>query len=123
MKRKDAIEVSEKTKRIVLERQGNKSISGVALTGKSVEFHHVIPRSKSGVGYEWNIVAITSEEHRLYHDHLPIKVYGRELYTWEEFDTIMKNHLKSRYPKWSEQGCRYQKFFEEEDYGIERGKI
>lgn len=123
MKRKDAIEVSEKTKAKVLERQGNKSISGVVLTGKSVEFHHVVPRSKSGVGYEWNIVAITSEEHRLYHDHLPIKVYGRELYTWEEFDTIMKNHLKARYPKWSEKGCRYQKFFEEEDYGIERGKI
>lgn len=121
--RQKAIEVTEETKKRVLDRQKYLSISGASLTVRSVEYHHVVPRSKSGVGYEWNIVAITSEEHRLYHDHLPIKIYGRERYTWEEFDTLMKNHLKSRYPKWTEKGCRYQKHFEEKDYGIEREKI
>lgn len=121
--RAKAIEVTERTKKRVLERQNYLSISGTSLTVRSVEYHHVVPRSKSGVGYEWNIVAMTSEEHRLYHDHQPIKVYGRERYTWEEFDTLMRNHLKIHYPNWSEKGCKYQKYKEEEDYGIERADI
>ena len=111
-------EISEETKRKVLERQRGKSLSGVALTPYNTEFHHVIFRSGSGVGYEWNIVAITSEEHRLYHDHQNIKVYGRERFTWDEFDTIMKNHLKYEYPNWTEKLCKYHIYWEEKDYGI-----
>lgn len=113
-----AKEISQETKVKVLERQNYKSISGVALTPYKAEFHHVIYRSSSGVGYEWNIVALTSEEHRCVHDKQPIKIYGRERYSCEEFETLMKNHLKINYPNWSEEKCHYHKYWKEEDYGI-----
>lgn len=118
--RKQAIEVSDKTKRAVLDRQKFMSISGATLFPSSTEFHHVVPRSASGVGYEWNIVALTFEEHRSYHDHQPIKVNGRVRFTWEEFDTLIHNHLKINYGGWSEKICKFQKYKEEEDYEIHR---
>lgn len=113
-----AKEITDKTKRAVLERQGNRSISGATLTLGNTEFHHVRPRSSSGVGYEWNIVAITSEEHRQLTDKVNVKFYGRDRYTWQEFDTLIKNHLKIYYPNWTYTKCKYQKGYEVEDYGI-----
>ncbi|MBR2653985.1 MAG: HNH endonuclease [Lachnospiraceae bacterium] len=118
-KRQKAIEVTEETKKKVLERQDYKSISGAGLNVRTVNYHHVIPRSSSGVGYEWNIVALTGEEHREYHDHAPITINGRQYYSWEEFDTLIQNHLKIKYPNWSKKLCRYNKYKEtEEEYGI-----
>ena len=114
-----AKEISADTKQTVLERQGFRSISGVAL-GSTAEFHHVIFRSGSGVGYEWNIVALTPEEHRLFHDKRDIPVNGRCRYSWIEFDILMKNHLKLWYDGWSEEKCKYHKYCEEEDYEVIR---
>lgn len=113
-----AKEISQETKQKVWDRQHGRSISGAALT--SVEFHHVIPRSASGVGYEFNIVALTPEEHRWVHDHQPIMVNGKKRYTWDEFQMLMKNHLKLKYEHWSEDRCRFRKYANEEDYGVER---
>lgn len=90
------------------------------LSPYNVEFHHVIPRSASGVGYEFNIVAITKDEHRWYHDHCNIQVNGKDRYTYLEFDTLMKNHLKKMYEGWSEYSCQYKKNKEEKDYGVVR---
>lgn len=115
-----AKEISFETKQKVLDRQGNRSVSGVYLAPYNVEFHHVIPRSASGVGYEWNIVALTKEEHRLYHDHCSITVNGKERYTWLEFDILMKNHLKMRYEGWNEEKCKVRKYAEESDYKVTR---
>lgn len=112
-------EISEDTKRRVMDRQHGRSISGAALTS-SVEFHHCVFRSAGGVGYEWNIVALTPYEHRCIHDRQPIKVYGRNRYSYDEFITLIKNHLKICYPEWSEDKCRYHKGWEEEDYEIAR---
>lgn len=109
-----AKEISEETKQKVWDRQHGRSISGVALT--SVEFHHVIPRPSSGVGYEWNIVALTPEEHRWVHDHQPILVNGAKRYTWDEFQILMKNHLKLNYPRWREEYCAYKKMWDVQDY-------
>jgi len=113
-------EISDKTKKAVLNRQGFRSVSGAFLNEQSASFHHYIPRSASGVGYEWNIVALTFDEHRAVHDHQPIKVNGRVRYTWEEFHTLMHNHLSLRYEHWSEDKCKYIKRFTEEEYGVER---
>lgn len=113
-------EITGITKSKVLERQQYKSISKVALTPSNVDFHHVIYRSNSGVGYEWNIVAITKEEHRQYHDKQNIKVNGKDYYTWQEFETLMKNHLKIKYSNWGEDKCKYKKYWEEKDYEIIR---
>lgn len=115
-----AKEISQKTKQRVLDRQHNRSISGVYLYPHNTEFHHVITRGCEGVGYEWNIVALTSEEHRWVHDKAPILVYGRQRYTYIEFEILMKNHLKLNYTGWSEERCKFHKYWEEEDYGVTR---
>jgi len=117
-----AKEISYETKCKVLDRQGNRSITGVFLSPYNTEFHHVIPRSASGIGAEWNICAITSEEHRAFHDHQYILVNGRKRYTYLEFDILMKNHLKKMYEGWSEENCRFRKYAEEKDYGVFRRK-
>ena len=115
-----AKEISYETKCKVLDRQGNRSISGVMLSPYNVEFHHVVPRSASGVGFEWNIVCLTKEEHRWYHDHCNIQVNGRDRYTYLEFEILMKNHLKKMYEGWSEYSCKFHKYWEEKDYGVTR---
>lgn len=115
-----AKEISIETKNAVLERQKSFSIFGCFLTSNTATFHHVVPRSSSGVGYEWNIVALSFDEHRAYHDHQPIKVNGRVRYTWEEADTLIKNHLKLKYDGWELKKCKYKKGYEIEDYGITR---
>ena len=117
-----AKEISQTTKEKVLERQGYRSISGVVLTPYNVDFHHVIYRSSSGVGYEWNLCGITAEEHRLFHDKQDIPVNGRPRYSWIEFDILMKNHLKICYEGWTEEKCKFHKYWSEEDYGVTRRK-
>ena len=113
-------EISAETKREVLERQNYRSISGVALTASNTEFHHYVFRSRGGVGYAWNIVGLTSEEHRAIHDHQSIKVNGRDRYSWDEFQTLIHNHLCLRYAGWSVDKCKYRKYWTEEDYQITR---
>lgn len=115
-----AKEISLATKRIVLERQHYRSISGVALTNNNAEFHHVIFRSQSGIGAEWNIVAITSDEHRWFHEGCNIKVNGRDRYTYLEFGILMKNHLKLNYNGWTEENCKFKKYKDFSEYGVSR---
>lgn len=115
-------EISDHTKKSVLARQGNRSISNAYLNENSASFHHFVPRSSSGVGYEWNIVALTFDEHRAIHDHQPIKVNGRERYSYDEFQTLIRNHLILHYRNWSEKNCKYQKHKTEEEYQVERIK-
>lgn len=110
-------EISAKTKNEVLDRQHNRSITGVYLTPYNCEFHHVIQRgSGSGVGLAFNIIALTFDEHRAYHDKQNILVNGRKRYTWMEFEIIMKNYLKIQYPGWREDICHIHKYWEEKDY-------
>ena len=115
-----AKDISEATKKAVLERQGYRSISGVSLIGKVIEFHHFIYRSSQGIGYEWNIVAITSEEHRALHDKQDIKVGGLARYSWLEFETLIRNHLLINYDGWSIDKCKYKKGYSKEDYEVRK---
>lgn len=114
-------EISQETRKIVLERQNNISPLGQWL-GRGVEFHHVCTSGlgEKGVGYEWNVVALTPEEHRCITDHKPIFINGKQRYTYEEAITLIKNHLKMNYGKWSEDKCKVHKGWEEKDYGIKR---
>lgn len=116
----EAKSITNETRNAVLERQHNKSISGRYLTDGTASFHHYVERSSSGVGYEWNIVALTFEEHRAVHDHKPIMVGKRILYTYEQFCTLMRNHLIINYVDWSEDKCKYKKHLLEEEYGVVR---
>lgn len=91
------------------------------LSPYNVEFHHVIYRSSGGIGAEWNVVCLTKDEHRWVHDHQPIMVNGKVRYTWDEFNILMKNHLKKMYEGWTEDKCRYcRSKSTAEDYGIKR---
>lgn len=118
MKFKNAKEISAKTRQKVLERQKGLSISGTWLRPNQTEFHHYVERGQSGVGYEWNIVALTSQEHRELHDGCKITVNGRPYYTAEQFETLIRNHLCIRYANWSREKCKYIKGNEEKDYGV-----
>ena len=113
-----AKEITQETKEKVLKRQDYKSISGISLSGKQVEFHHFVSRGCSGVGYEWNIVAILPDEHRRLHDGCSIQVNGKDRYTNQEFKTLIRNHLILNYIGWSEKKCKYKKGFEEKDYEV-----
>lgn len=112
--------ISDITKAKVMERQRNRSISGVYLTPGNVNFHHFKSVGSGGVGYEWNVVALTPLEHRQLHDGADITVNGRKRYTNAEFKTLIRNHFILRYDGWSEMGCKVKKGKSEEDYGITR---
>lgn len=116
----EAKSITPETRKAVLERQGGKSISGRYLTEGTASFHHYIERSSGGVGYEWNIVALTFDEHRAIHDHQDIKIGKRVLYTYDQFQTLIRNHLIINYDGWSEKACHYRKYASEEQYGVTR---
>lgn len=115
-----AKQITPRTKEIVYKRQGGRSITGVYIPYGSGDYHHYVERSSGGVGYEWNIVLITREEHRCYHDHSKIKVNGRPRYTFKEFETLIHNHLVKHYEGWTFDKCLYKKYKEEADYGVVR---
>lgn len=121
----EAKSITPETRKAVLRRQGNRSISGAYLTEDTASFHHFVPRSNAkngggGVGYEWNIIALTFDEHRAVHDHQDIKIGKRVRYTYEQFITLMRNHLIINYENWSEANCKYKKHLTEEEYGVVR---
>lgn len=116
----EAKTITLETRKSVLDRQNHRSISGRYLTEDTASFHHFVERSSGGVGYEWNIVALTFEEHRAIHDHQPIKIGKRVLYTYDQFITLIRNHLIINYDGWSEKSCKYRKYASEEQYGVTR---
>lgn len=116
----EAKTITLETRKSVLDRQNHRSISGRYLTEDTASFHHYVERSSGGVGYEWNIVALTFEEHRAIHDHQPIKIGKRVLYTYDQFITLIRNHLIINYEGWSEEKCKYKKYLEEQEYGVVR---
>lgn len=112
-----AKEITLQTKLAVLERQGYKSvINGKSLTLETASFHHFLERGQSGVGYEWNIVAMTWKEHRvLMHDKQTL-----EGITPEKAEELVLNHFKENYNNWSRDNCRYHKWYAPQDYGVTR---
>lgn len=96
---KKSKDVFETVKQKVLKRQNNLSISGVWL-GNGVNYHHIKPRSHGGLGIEENIVALTPLEHRELHDHQSITVNGKKYYTYDEFQTLIRNHMRRNYKNW-----------------------
>lgn len=85
---------------------------------------HYIGRGVRGVGYEWNIVGLTPEEHRLLDENKPIPVNNRKRWTNAEAQILIKNHLILNYIGWSEEACEYDKYkFSEEEYGVKPREI
>lgn len=115
---KKSKEITEKTRKKVYLRQHGLSISKRCLPPGQTEYHHFIERSSSGVGFEWNVVALTSEEHRQLHDGQKV---GR--FSNHDFKTLIRNHLILNYEGWSEEKCKYKRGFEEDEYGVVRRNI
>lgn len=113
-----AKEISEKTKLAVLERQKYKSVvSNLPLTLQTASFHHYVERGQSGIGYEWNIVALTFNEHRALHDGN--KVFK---FTSKQAEALIHNYLSRMYKHWSKDNCKYHKWYTEKDYGVTRNE-
>lgn len=120
MKKKKAQEITDRTRKSVLDRQRTRSISGAYLLPGKLNCHHFISVGSGGVGYEWNVVALTPSEHRQLHDGSDIKCDNGRTYTNKQFKTLIRNHLILHYDGWSEKNCKYKKNYEEEDYGVTR---
>lgn len=112
--------ISPKTKKAVWERQRGKSI----LSGKPITISecccHYIARSASGVGYEWNIIGLTFEEHRALDTYKGINIGSSVVLPNSVAKNVIKTHLMSNYDGWSEEKCKYIKYFEEKDYEVNR---
>lgn len=120
-KRAKALDISDKERKLVIERQKGFSISGRSLSVYGCEIHHFRSRGCDGVGYEFNLVALTPEEHRAVHDKQPIYFSKCIRYTYQEFQTLMRNHLIRNYINWTYDGCKYNKYYnDKEDYRIAR---
>ena len=113
-------EITEETKKIVLLRQKNRSISGVYLMKGNINYHHFISVGSRGIGYEWNVVALTPLEHRQLHDGYSITINDRPRYTNAEFKTLIRNHFILHYLGWSEKACKFKKGKSKEEYGVKR---
>lgn len=112
-------QITEATRMAVLQRQNNRSITGVYLTESHI--HHYISRGQQGIGYEWNLVALTPDEHRQYHDGGWVYVNGGKRYSHDELTTLMRNHLLKCYEGWTEERCKYHKEWNSyQDYGVSR---
>lgn len=119
-----AKQITQKTKQAVYERQKGRSIlSGQPITISMCCCHFVGRGEKSGVGYEWNIVGLTPEEHMMLDQNRPLWIYKSNSVTKlenSEMHQMIEEHLKENYNGWSKEKCSYHKYWEEKDYEVYR---
>ncbi|QIK70867.1 HNH endonuclease [Erysipelothrix sp. HDW6C] len=98
-KRTKALEITQKTKKIVWERDGECCIN--CGEPQAMPNSHVIPRSKGGLGIEQNVVTHCASCHRIMDQGV------------DEERTAMKNHaieyVKRLYPNWSIELVTYRR--------------
>ena len=97
-KRSKLTDISTKVKEIVYERDGGRCIiCGLA----GLPNAHYIPRSKSGLGIEENVVTLCIYHHQKYDNG----------YLREEIGNSIREYLKSKYgDSWSEEKLTYNKW-------------
>lgn len=119
-----AKKITQKTKQAVYERQKGRSIlSGIPISISMCCCHFVGRGEKSGVGYEWNIVGLTPEEHMFLDQNKPMWFYingNVKALTNAEMQQKIEQHLKENYIGWSREKCSYHKYWEEKDYEVYR---
>lgn len=96
-KRTKALDIPEKVKDRVWERDGGRCI----LCGSSCAMPnaHYIARSQGGLGIEENIVTLCLDCHNLYDNSTYRKQLREEI----------RDYLTERYPKWDEEKLKYKK--------------
>ena len=113
--RSKVIEISQKTRRKVMERQDGLSITGRSL-GNGVNYHHIVSKGSEGVGYEFNVIALTPDEHIEYHRGSSILTEHKGKLNRKEFDQFIDDYMKQIYSNWSRDKCKYVPGWTEEDY-------
>ena len=113
-----AKQITPQTKEKVWRRQHGRSLLSNKSITKEMCCCHVVGRGNSGVGYEWNIVGLTPDEHRELDESKPITIDGKVRWTNEEAQTLIRNHLILNYENWSESNCKYKKYKKEGEYGV-----
>ena len=106
-KRTKALQIPQRVKQIVWIRQGGKSIWSGKRISPSECCCHYIPRSRSGLGIEENIVGLTQEEHMIFDLNEP----GDHLAVQQAMRKKARDHLKSFYPGWNEDDLKYRKWY------------
>lgn len=97
-KRAKALAISQKTKRIVYDRDEGMCV----VCGRpGLPEAHYVPRSKGGLGIEQNIVTMCRACHR------DMDQGNREV--MESIRTIVKDYLAAHYQGWSEEDLIYKK--------------
>jgi len=104
-KRTKALQITQKTKFKVWERQDRRSIISGTPISVSECCCHYIPRTKGGLGIEENIVGMTNEEHMIFDNN----VIGGQKELSQQWREIARRHLKAHYPNWSEDKLIYRK--------------
>ena len=97
-KRSKACDISLKVKKIVWKRDEEKCICCGSKNASPV--CHFIPRSKSGLGIEENIVTLCTNCHRNF-DHTDFR---------PEYRNYIRAYLQTKYPNWNEESLVYRKW-------------
>ena len=98
-----------------MERQDGLSITGRSL-GNGVNYHHIVSKGSEGVGYEFNVIALTPDEHIAYHRGSAVLTEFKTIRNRKEFDQFIDDYMKNFYPNWSRSKCKYVPGWSEEDY-------
>lgn len=96
-KRTKAVDITQKTKQIVWERDNNCCV--VCGSPYAMPNAHYLPRSKSGLGIEKNVVTLCFMCHHKY-DQTTER---------EQYKEFIKNYLQSKYEDWNEEDLVYKK--------------
>lgn len=100
-KRTKACEISQKIKEIVWNRDSQKCICCGRWVPKTCANAHFIPRSKSGLGIEQNIITLCLDCHRNF-DNSDKR---------QEYKKIFREYLQKMYgEKWREEDLMYNKW-------------
>ena len=97
-KRTKALDITQKAKRIVWERDREQCI--ICNSPNAMPNAHFIPRSKGGLGVERNIVTLCHSCHFKY-DQTTLR---------NEFGEMIKGYLKEIYSDWNERDLIYKKY-------------
>ena len=104
-KRAKALDISEKVKKIVWERDGGQCVVCHNRCNVMPNAHY-IPRSKGGLGIEQNVVTLCI---RLTDNDCHFKFDNGTAEERERIGRIIKEYLQSKYKNWNEEDLYYKK--------------
>ena len=93
-----ACKITEAVREIVFQRDRERCI--ICGSNEGLPNAHYIPRSHGGLGIEQNIVTLCPRCHHEYDNGSHRR----------EYETLIREYLKAKYPDWDEQSLTYTKW-------------